>query len=370
MSGARSEELLSQLVALDRELLALVSQRATLSEALREERAGKAKPGAPRLAAPLDGEYVARVLAELGPTALEPSVALLVLRAVEAASLPSARAGRVVVPCARGDVAWLAARERFGPASSLSSQPSVQAALDEVARGRADFALVPYESARDGLSFSALLAIAQRELRLLAEHELEHRIDLVGASGASMAAVRRVLGPAHLLSACTAFLRASFADVPHVDEPSPEHAAQRVASESDTAALVPRGLPLPSGVTVWRESVADDRDARVRYVVVGARPAPRSGSDATALLFSVHDRPGALHEVLRPLAERGCNLRRIHSRTTGGEAWQYVFYAEVDGHATDRALVAALEGVKKAAKTLQVLGSFPVESRPAAPDAP
>jgi chorismate mutase/prephenate dehydratase len=44
-----------------------------------------------------------------------------------------------------------------------------------------------------------------------------------------------------------------------------------------------------------------------------------------------------------------------------GEGWEYVFYVEVSGHMTDRPLVAALEGVKREAKMLKIIGSFPLE---------
>ena len=110
-----------------------------------------------------------------------------------------------------------------------------------------------------------------------------------------------------------------------------------------------------------RENVGDEGEARIRYGIVGRLPAARSGSDATALLFSVHDRPGALHAILVHFKERSCNLRRIQSRPVPGEGWEYLFYVEVSGHMTDRSLVAALEGVKREAKTLKILGSFPLE---------
>ena len=104
----------------------------------------------------------------------------------------------------------------------------------------------------------------------------------------------------------------------------------------------------------------------MRYAILSRLPAPRSGTDATALLFSVHDHPGALHDLLQHFKERNCNLRRIQSRPVPGEGWEYLFYVEVSGHTTDRALVAALEGVKREAKTLKIIGSFPLEF----PDAP
>ena len=117
----------------------------------------------------------------------------------------------------------------------------------------------------------------------------------------------------------------------------------------------------PSRVRVARESVADEGESRMRYAVISRLPAPRSGADATALIFSVHDHPGALHDILQHFKERSCNLRRIQSRPVAAEGWQYVFYVEVSGHTTDRGLVAALEGVKREAKMLKIIGSFPLE---------
>jgi chorismate mutase/prephenate dehydratase len=42
-----------------------------------------------------------------------------------------------------------------------------------------------------------------------------------------------------------------------------------------------------------------------------------------------------------------------------GEDWNRLFYIEVSGHVTDRAVITALEEIKRQAKLLKVLGSFP-----------
>jgi chorismate mutase/prephenate dehydratase len=143
--------------------------------------------------------------------------------------------------------------------------------------------------------------------------------------------------------------------------------AWELASENHgSAAIVPRGSAFARDLRVARENIADEGEARVRYAMLSRLPAPRSGADATALIFSVHDHPGALHDILQFFKERSCNLRRIQSRPVAAEGWEYVFYVEVSGHTTDRNLVAALEGVKREAKMLKIIGSFPLEF----PDAP
>lgn len=53
------------------------------------------------------------------------------------------------------------------------------------------------------------------------------------------------------------------------------------------------------------------------------------------------------------------NLSRIQSRPAQGDGWAYLFFLEVNGHATDRQIVSAFEGVKKMTKFFKVLGSYP-----------
>src|SRR5262249_49116278 len=99
-------------------------------------------------------------------------------------------------------------------------------------------------------------------------------------------------------------------------------------------------------------------DERVRYAIVGTRPSSRTGNDLTAIVFAVNDSPGALHDMLKQFADRGVNLTKIQSRPTSAESWQYIFFIEVQGHATDRPSVGAIEEVRRSSRFFKVLGSY------------
>jgi chorismate mutase/prephenate dehydratase len=101
---------------------------------------------------------------------------------------------------------------------------------------------------------------------------------------------------------------------------------------------------------------------RVRYGVVGQRPAPRTGQDISCLLFSTENQPGSLYECLRHLSERSINLRKLQSLPAGREGFDYYFYVEFNGHASDRSVVTALEAIKRTVHYFRLLGSFPAAS--------
>jgi chorismate mutase/prephenate dehydratase len=144
-----------------------------------------------------------------------------------------------------------------------------------------------------------------------------------------------------------------------VDARSPVLACQLCLEDPGGAAIVPQATGERAGLVVVQLNVSDRADLRVRYGLASTRPSQRSGADTTGLLFAVNDEPGALFDVLKHFAERGINLKTIQTQPMPGENWNRLFYVEVSGHVTDRAVITALEEIKRQTKLLKVLGSFP-----------
>ena len=77
----------------------------------------------------------------------------------------------------------------------------------------------------------------------------------------------------------------------------------------------------------------------------------------TSLVFAVRHKPGALVESLACL--EGLNMTKIESRPRRDRAWSYVFYVDVEGHATDPDVSAGLVRLLQKATFVKVLGSYP-----------
>ena len=54
-------------------------------------------------------------------------------------------------------------------------------------------------------------------------------------------------------------------------------------------------------------------------------------------MFCVRDEPGALFHALEPFNRLKISMSKIESRPSKRKAWEYFFFCDVDGHATDRA---------------------------------
>lgn len=281
-----------------------------------------------------------------------------VLREVHASTLALERPVRVALVGPEGGICEIAARRELGLAAEMIPVESPQEAIDEVKRGRADYALFPLESSSEGPVQASLVALTASDLMLISATEQDAVLSLMSKTG-NLADVEKLYAESADRNAAQRYLRANLSKVTVLDVRSPTLACQLAAEDHGAAALVPEATGFAHDLIPIQSNVGDQAGLRLRLGIASSRPTSRTGDDTTAFVFSVHDEPGALFEALEHFAERGLNLRTIHSRPKPDEKWSYLFYVEVSGHLSDRPVVTALEAVKRQARFLKVLGSYP-----------
>ena len=84
-----------------------------------------------------------------------------------------------------------------------------------------------------------------------------------------------------------------------------------------------------------------------------------SGRDKTSLILSTRNVPGAVHELLTPLARHGVSMTRLESRPARTGLWEYVFYVDIEGHQQESRVARALTALARKASFMKVLGSYP-----------
>ena len=115
---------------------------------------------------------------------------------------------------------------------------------------------------------------------------------------------------------------------------------------------------------VVERNIEDIHDNETRFLVIGKQDGPPSGDDKTSLMFSTKDRVGALHEVLGILRNCGINLSMIESRPSRKKAWEYYFFTDFDGHATDPKVQEAIKRLEGQCEFVKILGSYPKSFEP------
>ncbi|MCL2725651.1 MAG: ACT domain-containing protein [Polyangiaceae bacterium] len=345
------EELRQEIGKLDVTLRTTLERRARLSRKIGElgKTAGIALPSGAEMDRWMEGA-----------TGDMPAAAMReIFREILATCLSLERPVVVAFSGAEGCFVHAAARSRFGVLAEYTSCETIAATLEEVARDRAGYAVVPFETRTDGLSQATIMALASSDLKIVLSFETVENLQLASKAD-SMAEIDKVYAMAKDRAHSARYLAKALSSAQLLDVATPMLACQLAAADPRAAALAHESIAVEQGLHVLDRNVRDDGEERVRYAVIGTRPSTRSGNDLTAIVFAVNDSPGALHDVLRQFAERGINLTKIQSRPTQGATWQYLFFIEVQGHATDRPIVGALEELRRHARYFKVLGSYSV----------
>jgi len=344
------EDLRRQMAEADADILLGLRRRARLARRVGE----LAQPLSATAA--MEREQMA-MLEQMAGDELPVDVVRGLFREIHAATASLERPSRVAYVTPEGGFGHLAAQQHFGQGATLLPVDSTEIAIDEVRRRRAAFAVFPLESSTEGPMPASVEALAATELSLCAKIEVLARLSLMSRSG-NAAEIEKIYVCAVDRLASQRCL-ASLPRVAVVEVRSPLAACQMCLDDPAGAAIVAQTTGERAGLLPVQINVSDRADLRIRYGLASARPSQRSGADTTALLFGVHDEPGSLFDVLKHFAERSINVRTIQTQPMPGADWNRLFYVEVAGHVTDRAVVTALEEIKRQTRLLKVLGSFP-----------
>ena len=253
-------------------------------------------------------------------------------------------------------------------AFELAPLPTLHEAVIAVHDGDVDRALVPIENSLEGSVNPTLDAIAFETDDVVIVGELRHpvHLHLVAAGPLDLDEIRVVVSHPQASGQCGRFLREALPGVPVMAARSTADAVRQIAGgfESGAAAIGTRGAADRYGCAVLREDVEDDPGSETRFVWIaraGAEPEGGEGPFKTALMFwgAGSAGPGWLVRCLAEFAERDVNLTRIESRPRRQRLGEYMFFVDLDGHAGDPAVAAAVEGLRGHADVVRVLGSFP-----------
>jgi chorismate mutase/prephenate dehydratase len=254
-----------------------------------------------------------------------------------------------------------AALKRFGSVVTTLACSSIDEVFRKVEAGTARYGVVPVENSTEGAVGRTLDLLLLTPLNVCGEIKLPiHQLLL--ARHADLARIRKIYSHPQSFSQCHEWLNAN---LPHlsgaarINAASNADAARLAAEDENAAAVAGRKAGQVYGLTVCAWNIEDDPNNTTRFLVIGAQEVTPSGKDKTSLVLSVRNQPGAIHELLAPLAEYGVSMSRLESRPSRAGMWEYVFFVDIEGHQEDKKIAKALRELRETATFLKILGSYP-----------
>lgn len=342
--------------ALDKELQTLINERASLAQ---EVARVKLEAGDEALFYRPEREaQVLRAVKERNEGPLPGEEMARLFREVMSACLALERPMTIAYLGPEGTFSHEAALKHFGHSMVGKPMPALDEVFREVEAGSADYAVVPVENSTEGAVNYTLDLMLATPLRICGEVELRIHDHLMSRAS-DLDQVKRVYSHGQSLAQCREWLDRNLPAAERIAVNSNAEAASLSQEDSEAAAIAGISAAEIYELPVLARNIEDKPDNTTRFLILGNCQVPASGSDKTALLVSTKNKPGALSELLKPLASNGISMSRIESRPSRQGMWDYVFFLEIDGHQDDERVAQALSELKSEASHYKMLGSFP-----------
>lgn len=356
----RLKQIRTEIDRIDLKLLAILNQRAALSQEV-----GKIKSsGDTPIFKPLRERELLDKLSADNPGPLPEEHLRAIWREILSSSRALQKPQNVAYLGPEGTFSYFAGLEYLGRSANFHPTRDITQIFEDVTSGDCDLGVVPLENSLQGtvgVSFDLFL-----KHDVVIEAELYSRISHTLLSNAgSFANIDKIYSHPQPLAQCGSWLRTNLPDAMLIPVESTAAAASRAAQEPRSAAIGHASLASMYGLDILARRIEDQQGNWTRFVIIAPSSGKyqhksRFGADKSSILFTLPDKPGSLATALDLLARNGVNMRKLESRPLRDQPWRYVFFADVESDLKQENHADLLRELALYCTSFRILGSYPM----------
>ncbi|MCI8949442.1 MAG: bifunctional chorismate mutase/prephenate dehydratase [Lachnospiraceae bacterium] len=266
---------------------------------------------------------------------------------------------RVVYQGVEGAYSHAAALQFFGNQADAYHVPAWDDAMNEVAEGRAAYAVLPIENSSAGAVIDNYDLLLKYKNYIVGETQVAVNHALLGLPEADITDIRTVYSHPQGLMQCSQFLN-SHKEWKQVSLENTAVAAKKVVEDGDItqAAVASETAGKIYGLKVLKAAVNHNSSNVTRFLILGAEPVYRLDAKKVSICFELPHVSGSLYNMLGHFIYNRVNLLMIQSRPILERNWEYRFFVDIEGTLKDVPVQNALLGLKHEAANLRILGSY------------
>ena len=241
--------------------------------------------------------------------------------------------------------------------STLCPYPSLALALQSVARGKIEKAVVPIENSLEG-SVTVVLDALWRTNNLQVHQELTIPIFHGLLSYAtSLVEIKTVYSHPQALAQCQKWLENFLPQAQLIPTKSTTEGIKMLTNDRSAAAIsAPRAAELYQ-VPLLESDIRDNPDNCTRFWIVSSQKS-EFGSNLSLAFSLSQNAPGALVKALEIFARRKINLSKIESRPSKRSLGEYIFFIDLEGSSQDVRIKEALTELFNCTEVTKIFGNY------------
>lgn len=266
---------------------------------------------------------------------------------------------RIVFQGAEGAYTQLALKEYFGENANSYNVETWRDAMEAIANGEADYAVLPIENSSAGIVSENYDLMVEYDHCIVGEQILKIDHALLALPEAEISDITDVYTHPQSLMQCNKYLDTHREWEKHSMKNN-AFAAQKVKEDGNIhkAAIASRLNADIYGLKVLEEGIQDNKMNATRFIIVTGKHVFVKGAKKISICFEVPHESGSLYHMLSHFIYNGINMNHIESRPIQGKNWEYRFFVDFDGNLNDAAVQNALRGLKEESIQLKILGNY------------
>ena len=232
-------------------------------------------------------------------------------------------------------------------------------AMETIAAGEADYAVLPIENSSAGIVTENYDLLVEYDNVIVGEQIIKIDHCLLGLPEAELSDIERVYSHPQALMQCSRFLEEHREWEKHSVK-NTAVAAKKIMEDgrNNQVAIASRQNADIYGLKILKEGFQNNVNNSTRFVIVAGKKLFAKDAQKISICFEIAHESGSLYHTLSHFIYNNLNMDKIESRPIQKRNWEYRFFVDFEGNLNDSAVQNALRGLAEETTKLRILGNY------------
>ena len=251
-----------------------------------------------------------------------------------------------------------AATEYFGEQVSYVNVTTFREAMKYVRDGKADYAVLPFENSSAGIVSDVYDLLVEFHNYIVDTFDVKIEHCLCGLKGSKIEDIKDVYSHPQAFMQSNAFIEEH--DWGKVNLANTAISARYISEQNDKsrACIASENAANIYGLQILHKGINFNSTNTTKFIIISRDKIARRNAGLICISFEMPHESGTLYQMLSHIIYNDLNMTRIESRPVPEKKWEYRFYVEFEGKATEPGVINALSGINAEAINMRILGNY------------
>lgn len=266
---------------------------------------------------------------------------------------------RILYQGEEGANSQMAMKAFFGENVEGENVETWRDAMEAIAKGHADYAVLPIENSSAGIVSENYDLLVEYDNVIVGEQIIKIDHCLLGLPEAELGDICRVYSHPQALMQCSHYL-GKHREWDTYSVKNTAVAAKKIMEEQNVqqAAIASKPNADIYGLKILKEEFQNNRNNCTRFIIVAGKRVYTERANKISICFEIPHESGSLYHMLSHFIYNNLNMNKIESRPIQNRNWEYRFFIDFEGNLEDSAVLNALRGIEEEAIHLRILGNY------------